>query len=124
MICGVVSEGFSTSLSFFCKLKYSGTKFVVVETNKIFEDMREKEKLSWELTNLWYIILSETSNYFIVMTKQQENEWERTFTANNIKKYTAKQLQEAIDKARAFCVKQGYLKNTLNKLIYFGTVFA
>ena len=25
--------------------------------------MREKEKLSWELTNLWYIILSETSNY-------------------------------------------------------------
>ena len=72
--------------------------------------MREKEKLSWELTNLWYIILSETSNYFIVMTKQQENEWYRTFTANNMKKYTAKQLQEEIDKARAFCAKQGYFK--------------
>ena len=72
--------------------------------------MREKEKLSWELTNLWYIILSETSNYFIVMTKQQENEWERMFTANNMKKYTSKQLQEEIDKARAFCVKQGYFK--------------
>ena len=72
--------------------------------------MREKEKLSWELTNLWYIILSETSNYFIVMTKQQEIEWERTFTANNMKKYTSKQLQEEIGKARAFCVKQGYFK--------------
>ena len=72
--------------------------------------MREKEKLSWELTNLWYIILSETSNYFFVMTKQQENEWYRTFTANNMKKYTAKQLQEEIDKARAFCAKQGYFK--------------
>ena len=72
--------------------------------------MREKEKLSWKLTNLWYIILSETSNYFIVMTKQQEYEWMHTFTANNMKKYTAKQLKEEIDKARAFCAKQGYFK--------------
>lgn len=70
--------------------------------------MREKEKLSWKLTNLWYIILSETSNYF--MTNQQEYEWMHTFTANNMKKYTSKQLQEEIDKARAFCVKQGYFK--------------
>ena len=44
------------------------------------------------------------------MTKQQEIEWEHTFTANNMKKYTSKQLQEEIDKARAFCVKQGYFK--------------
>lgn len=72
--------------------------------------MREKEKLSWELTNLWYIILSETTNYFFVMTEQQEIEWKRTFTANNMKKYTSKQLQEEIGKARAFCAKQGYFK--------------
>ena len=44
------------------------------------------------------------------MGKQQEIEWERMFTANNMKKYTSKQLQEEIDKARAFCVKQGYFK--------------
>lgn len=72
--------------------------------------MSKKEELSWQLTNLWYIILSETSNYFLMMTRQQENEWERTFTYNNMKKYTADQLQTEVDNARAFCVEQGFFK--------------
>ena len=72
--------------------------------------MSKKEELSWQLTNLWYIILSETSNYFLMMTRQQENEWERTFTYNNMKKYTAAQLQTEVDNARAFCIKQKYFE--------------
>lgn len=72
--------------------------------------MSKKEELSWQLTKLWYIILSETSNYFLIMTRQQENEWERTFTYNNMKKYTAAQLQAEVDNARAFCVEQGFFK--------------
>ena len=72
--------------------------------------MSKKEKLSWELTNLWYIILSETTNYFLIMTRQQENEWERTFTANNMKKYTAAQLQTEVDNARAFCIEHKFFE--------------
>ena len=72
--------------------------------------MSKKEELSWQLTNLWYIILSETSNYFLMMTRTQENEWERTFTYNNMKKYTAAQLQTEVDKARAFCIDKGFFK--------------
>ena len=33
--------------------------------NKNFEDMREKEKLSWELTNLWHDSCIEIDNYKI-----------------------------------------------------------
>ena len=70
--------------------------------------MSNKERLSWELTKLWYIILSETTNCFIMMSKIEESEWERTFTYNNMRKYTAAQLQAEIDNARAFCIEHKY----------------
>ena len=61
----------------------------------------KKQDKAWELTRLWYIILNNTSNAFIAMTRKQEDEWERTFTANTMKKYTEKQIDEEIVKARA-----------------------
>ncbi len=72
--------------------------------------MTKKEQLSWTLTNLWYIILSETTNYFLVMSRQEENEWERTFTRNSMKKYTAAQLEVEIANARAFCIAHKFFK--------------
>ena len=68
------------------------------QKNKRFS---KKEEKAWELTRLWYVIISRTSNAFIAMSPKQEDEWERTFTANTIKKYTEKQIDEEIVKARA-----------------------
>lgn len=61
----------------------------------------KKEEKAWELTRLWYVIISRTSNAFIAMTRKQEDEWERTFTANTMKNYTVQQIDEEIVKARA-----------------------
>ena len=61
----------------------------------------KKQDKAWELTRLWYSILSETSNVFITMTKEQENNWEQEFTANTLKKYTEKQIDDFLVKARA-----------------------
>ena len=61
----------------------------------------KKEEKAWELTRLWYVIISRTSNAFITMTPNQEDEWERTFTANTMKNYTVQQIDEEIVKARA-----------------------
>lgn len=64
-------------------------------------NITKKQDKAWELTRLWYSILSKTSNVFIVMSRKQEDEWEREFTANTLKKYTEKQIDEFIVKARA-----------------------
>lgn len=59
-----------------------------------------KEMKAWELTRLWYCIISETSNAFITMSRQQEDEWERNFTYTNMKKYTERQLDAEIESAK------------------------
>ena len=64
-----------------------------------------KEQKAWELTSLWYSILSETTNVFITMTKKQETEWESKFTYNNLSKYTCKELDAEIEYARALLAK-------------------
>ena len=45
-----------------------------------------------------------------MMSKIEESEWERTFTYNNMRKYTAAQLQAEIDNARAFCKEHKYFE--------------
>lgn len=71
--------------------------------------MTEKEKLAWELTRLWYIILSHYGQFWM-MSKREENEWEQTFTQNNMKKYTKTQLQTEVVKAREYCIQQKLFK--------------
>lgn len=73
--------------------------------------MTEKQKLAIELTILWYIILSETANYFLMMTNKEEREWEQNFTKNNMKKYTTSQLETEVKNARAFCINQGFFND-------------
>lgn len=60
----------------------------------------KKQDKAWELTRLWYTILSETSNVFITMTKEQENNWEQEFHANTMM-YTEEQIDALIGEAKA-----------------------
>ena len=65
----------------------------------------KKEMLAMELTWTWYVVLSETSNAFLVMSKDEEDKWFQEFTDNTMRDYTAKQIQEEIVKARKYIKK-------------------
>ena len=69
----------------------------------------KKEEKAWELTQLWYIILSHTTNVFTRMSKQKESEWEQTFTRNNYSRYTTAQLDAEIQSAREYAKHLGAL---------------
>ena len=59
----------------------------------------KKEMLAMELTWTWYIILSNNSNAFWMISKDEEEKWFQEFTKNTMRDYTAKQIEEEIKKA-------------------------